>query len=50
MASVLEKVINAGYPANQIVVLTAYLAQKQARSFHFRLIPQSNAQRTVAFD
>jgi len=29
VASVLEKVINAGYPANQIVVLTAYLAQKQ---------------------
>lgn len=30
VATALENVIAAGYPANQIVVLTAYLAQKQA--------------------
>eukprot|EP00435_Cladocopium_sp_Y103_P062192 s444_g23.t2 len=29
VASVLENIINAGYPPDQIVVLTAYLAQKQ---------------------
>lgn len=29
MAETLERIINAGYPPNQIVVLTAYLAQKQ---------------------
>ena len=31
VASVLENIINAGYPPDQIVVLTAYLAQKQAQ-------------------
>ncbi|CAK9057975.1 unnamed protein product [Durusdinium trenchii] len=29
VAETLERIINAGYPPNQIVVLTAYLAQKQ---------------------